>query len=252
MKAYRTPNLAKACHVINYISHAHGECQLKHIAAELSIPRTTALRITQTLLEVNYLAQNENGGFTLGPALVQLGVKALDHLDIRAFARPVLKALTDETGEASHLAMLNGDKSLLIEVADTPHPLRIASRPGTLVDLHCSSTGKIFLACGIADPGRFCKALELTPHTEYTHSTIDAVLAEIEKTRRRGYAIDEQEYVLGARCIAAPVTNAFGKTIAAIGITGSCSTLTKAKTSSMAKKLMAAAAEISTRLGCSH
>ncbi len=59
---------------------------------------------------------------------------------------PRTNALSADTGESSHLAMLNGDKSLLVEVCDSPSPVRIASRPGTLVELHCSSTGKVFLA----------------------------------------------------------------------------------------------------------
>ncbi len=252
MKEYRTPNLAKACQVLNHISNSDGEVQLKDIASGLSIPRTTALRITQTLMDVGYLAQHENGRFTLGPALVQLGVKALDNLDIRNFARPVLKSLSEETGESSHLAMLSGDKSLLVEVADSPHPIRIAARPGTLVDLHCSSTGKVFLAFSVPEPIKFCPTLELPSHTHNTHTSVKAVLNGIEETRKRGFAIDEEEYAPGVRCIAAPVINAFGKTIAAVGLTASTSTFTKAKIEPMAKKLLAAATNISVNMGFSH
>ncbi len=252
MKEYRTPNLTKACQLLNHISDTRGGCPLKDLAIQLGIPRTTALRITQTLMDVGYLAQNEDGGFTLGPALVQLGVKALDNLDIRGFARPVLRAFSTDTGESSHLAMLNGTKALLVEVADSPHPIRIAARPGTLVDLHCSSTGKVLLAFSVPEPRKFCKTLELTPHTKNTHASVEAVLAGIEETRKKGFAIDEEEYVLGVRCIAVPVMNAFGKPIAAVGITASTSTFTKAKINPMAKKLKAVSAEISANMGLSH
>lgn len=249
MNTYHIPNLGKACDVLALISNTKGGCLLKEIAAKLSIPRTTALRITETLLAANYLARNETGAFTLGPSLVQLGVKALDHLDIRGFARPVLQALSQETGESSHLAMLTGDRSMLVEVADSPHPIRIASRPGTLVELHCSSTGKIFLALSVAEPRTFIQTLELTKHTGHTDTTIDNVLASIEETRKNGYAMDEEEFMKGVRCMAAPVNNAFGKTIAAIGITASTSTFTKAKIRTMAEKLQRAAAEISSSMG---
>ncbi|MDF7801000.1 IclR family transcriptional regulator [Pontiellaceae bacterium B1224] len=249
MNKYHIPNLGKACDVLELISNTPGGCPLKDISASLSIPRTTALRITQTLLEANYLARNEEGAFTLGPSLVQLGVKALDNLDIRGFARPILQALSQETGESSHLAMLTGDKSMLVEVADSPHPIRIASRPGTLVELHCSSTGKIFLAFSVTEPRQFIQSLELTKHTEQTDTTLEDVLASIEETRKKGYAMDEEEFMTGVRCMAAPVKNAFGKTIAAIGITASTSTFTKAKIRTMAKKLQRAAAEISSNMG---
>jgi len=249
MSKYHIPNLGKACEVLDLVADTPGGLQLKVISAKLEIPRTTALRITQTLLDAGFLAESEDGHLTMGTSLVHIGVKALDNLDMRSFARPVLKALSTDTGESSHLALLNGDKSLLVEVADSPHPVRIASRPGTLVELHCSATGKVFLALSIPEPRTFCKTLELTSHTHNTDSTVDDVLASIEQTRKQGYAMDEEEYVLGVRCIAAPVKNAFGKTIAAVGITASTSTFTKAKIRNMAKKLENAATAISENMG---
>jgi len=246
---YNIPNLAKACAVIELLGSAPGGLPLREIIARLDIPRTSAIRITQTLLRAGFLAENGQGAYTPGPALVQIGVKAIDRLDITTFARAVLQALSVDTGESTHLAMLCGDKSLLVEVADSPRPVRIASRPGTLVDLHCSATGKVFLAFAIAEPGLFCRQLDLLPHTGKTNTTVDAVLAAIDQTRKQGYAIDEEEYVPGVRCIAAPVVNAFGKTIAAIGITASTSTFTRGRIPAMAKKIKKAAGEISANLG---
>jgi IclR family acetate operon transcriptional repressor len=145
--------------------------------------------------------------------------------------------------------MLNGDKSLLVEVVDSPHPIRIAARPGSLVDIHCSSTGKVFLAFCIPEPQKFCKTLDLSPHTQNTHTTIAAVLKGIKQTRKQGFALDDEEYALGIRCIAAPITNAFGKTIAAVGLTASCSTFTKAKVRAISIKIRKAASDISANLG---
>ncbi len=252
MNKYHIPNLDKACQVIELVANSPGGCSLKELSVQLSIPRTTGLRIVETLQQRHFLDRNEGGLFTLGPALVHLGVMALDNLDIRSFARPVLRKLSNETGESSHIAILNGDKSLLVEVCDSPHPVRIASRPGTLVDLHCSSTGKVFLAFSIPEPSKFCRTLELTEHTKNTSTSITEVLADIERTRKQGYALDEEEYVLGARCIAAPIMNAFGKTMAAIGITASTSTFTRGKIPKISTCLKEAAAEISNNMGFSH
>lgn len=249
---YHIPNLGKSCGVLEFISDFQGNCTLKEIASKLEIPRTTALRITQTLLGARFLAVNEDGGFTLGTSLVRIGVKALDNLDIRSFARPILKTLTEDTGESSHVAILNGDKAILIEVMDNPYPVRIASRPGTLVDIHCSATGKVFLAFSIPDPLPFCENLELSAHTKFTDTTVKNVLSTIQQTLKNGYALDNEEYVLGARCIAAPIKNAFGKTIAAIGITASTSTFKKSKIPRMAQRTVAAATEISINMGFGH
>jgi IclR family acetate operon transcriptional repressor len=249
MNKYHIPNLGKACEVLVLIGNTPGGLSLKDIFQTLEIPRTTALRITRTLLDADFLAENDEGKFTLGTSLVQIGVKALDNLDIRGFARPVLKALSLDIGESSHLAMLNGDRSMLVEVVDSPHPVRIASRPGTLVELYCSSTGKVFLAFSIAEPRTFVQTLELMPHTPNTDDTTKKVLASIDRTRKLGYAMDEEEYMPGVRCIAAPIKNSFGKTIAAVGITASTSTFTKAKIRGMAQKIKQAATEISENMG---
>ncbi len=249
MNQYRIPNLDKACAVMSLVADTPGGLKLKEFSHILEIPRTTALRIAQTLLRAGFLDETEEGRYTLGTTLVQIGVKALDNLDIRGFARPVLRALAEETGESCHLAVLNGDKSMLVEVADSPRPVRIAARPGTLVDLHCSSTGKVFLAFSVDEPARFCASLDLSPHTANTDTTVQQVLKSIAETRKQGYALDNEEYVAGVRCIAAPVVNAFGKTVAAIGATASTATLTKAKVPRMAERVVRAAREVTAQLG---
>ncbi|VGO19196.1 helix-turn-helix domain-containing protein [Pontiella sulfatireligans] len=81
---YHIPNREKACELLELVSNTQGGCPLKEIATQLSIPHTTALLITETLLDANYLAQNEEGGFPLGTSLVQLGVKALDRATYRS------------------------------------------------------------------------------------------------------------------------------------------------------------------------
>ena len=249
MSKYHIPNLGKACEVLDLISSRPGGYLLKDLTRELEIPRTTALRITETLLDADYLARNEDGALTLGPAMVRIGVRAFDHLEIRGFARPVLKQLAADTGESTHLALLNGKNSILVEVADSSHPVRIASRPGTMVDLHSSSTGKVFLAFSIQEPDSFCRSLTLTAYTECTDSSLGAVLAGVEQTRRDGFAMDDVAYLSGVRCIAAPVFNAFGKTIAAVGITASTSTFPKRRIPVLEKMLKTATAEIAARMG---
>ena len=92
----------------------------------------------------------------------------------------------------------------------------------------------------------------MVSHTQNTDTTVTAVLDSIEQTRKQSYAMDGQEYVPGVRCMATPITNAFGKTIAAIGITATTSTFPKTKISTMAKKLKAAASEISANMGFRH
>ena len=110
-------------------------------------------------------------------------------------------------------------------------------------------TGKVFLAYSVKDPESFCKKLHLEPHAKNTHTTIKQVLAGIEETRKNGFAIDEEEYAPGIRCIAAPVVNAFGKTVDAIGVTASTATFPKSRIPKLSARVKKAAAELSAKLG---
>src|SRR5262249_15134111 len=115
------------------------------LARDLKIPVTTTLRIMTTLC-LEGLARKVDGRFELGPVLIQLGNAALAGTEIRELALPLLQELTQATDETSHLAIPCDDRALIVAVQDSPHPLRAASRPGFLAELHCSSTGKVFLA----------------------------------------------------------------------------------------------------------
>jgi DNA-binding IclR family transcriptional regulator len=96
-------------------------------------------------------------------------------------------------------------------------------------------------------PSEIVSKSEKSAHTKNTDANIKSVLATIEQTQKKGYILDNEEYVLGARCIAAPIKNAFGKTI-----TASTSTFKKSMIPAMAKRTIAAATEISLNMGFEH
>src|SRR6185295_15566862 len=110
-----------------------------------------------------------------------LGNSALAGTEIRELALPLLQRLTDLTDETSHLAIPCDDRSLIVAVQDSPHPLRAASRPGFLAELHCSSTGKTFLA--FLHHERLTEMYEhmrLTKRTAHTLTTLSEIRRESE------------------------------------------------------------------------
>ena len=140
--------------------------------------------------------------------------------EIRELAQPLLQKLGHLTGETAHLALPCDDRSLIVSVYDSPHPLRAASSPGTLTDLYTSSTGKVFLAFLHAD--RIAAILALHPppaSTSRSLTTLAQLTAETERVHAQGYAIDDEEFHPGVRCVAAPVTGHGGQVVAALGIT---------------------------------
>src|SRR5690606_30691798 len=177
------------------------------------------LRIMATLQLEGY-ARKVEGRFELGPVLIHLGNASLAGTEIRTAALPVLEDLTNRTDETSHLAVPCDSRSLIVAVQDSPHPLRAASRPGFLAELHCSSTGKTFLTFLHHERlAELFKHMPLTKRTVHTLTTLAEIRRECELTRKRGYSLDDEEFTLGVRCLAAPVYAPDGTCVAAIGIT---------------------------------
>jgi IclR family acetate operon transcriptional repressor len=249
MKPHVIPNLSKACQVLGVLATRRDGVPLLELSQLLNIPRTTTFRILNTFCN-HGLALKEEGNYFTGPELARIGLLALGGMSIRDHARPLLTALAHDTGETAHLAIPSALASLIFEVSDSPNPVRAASRAGTLADLHASSTGKIFLAfMDEEERAETLKKLALDRRTKNTITTVGALRAECQRVRAQGYALDDEEYYLGIRCLAAPVRDLHGRVVAAIGITGSTLRFMAARDEEMAGLVLKAADELSSRLG---
>jgi len=246
---YVIPNLRNACRILKMLGRHPDGLIAADLARNLGIPVTTTLRI-MTTLNLEGLARKGGVRYELGPVLIQLGNAALLGTEIREQALPLLQKLTADTAETSHLAIPCDDRALIVAVQDSPHPLRAASRPGFLADLHCSATGKIFLTYLCRDRLAEIFANERPARrTPATHVTLNELKREVELTRKRGFSLDNEEFNLGVRCLAAPVFSSEGTVVAAIGITASTVRFTTERISEMAAKVRAVALELSQCMG---
>jgi len=246
---YVIPNLRNACRIMKLLGDAEDGMKSADIARRLKIPVTTTLRI-MTTLHLEGLVRKHGAQYELGPVLIRLGNSALANTEIRALSLPVLDKLTASTDETSHLAIPCDGRSLIVAVQDSPHPLRAASRPGFLAELHCSSTGKTFLAFLYKDRLKeLYGTAMLTKRTPLTKTTLAELTDDAEATLKRGYGLDNEEFNPGVRCLAAPVFDADGTVIAAVGITASKTRFTERRIPEMAAKVQAAATELSGLLG---
>ena len=246
---YVIPNLRNACRILKLLGGSPDGFKIADIARRLAIPLTTTLRI-MTTLHLEGLVRKNGAHYELGPVLIQLGNASLAGTEIRTAALPVLEKLTAQTDETSHLAIPCDDRSLIVAVQDSPHPLRAASRPGFLAELHCSSTGKTFLSFRHhARLAVLYRGARLTKRTPHTLTTPPEIRREVDLTRQRGYSLDDEEFNLGIRCLAAPVYEADGQVAAAIGITAATVRFTKDRIPEMAAAVKSAATELSRLLG---
>ena len=249
MNQYLIPNLAKGIGVLRLLSeHPRGLSALQ-IEQHTKLPRTTVFRILKTLLAEGLVCKRDNQ-FVTGPGLLEIGLNVLNKIDIRSLSVPILQILTLETGLTSHLAVPSGCHSLILEVCDCSGPVRVASRAGSTVDLHCSSTGKVFLAfLHVHAIKELYQDRPLTRRTDSTITDIETLQTELNQIRKQGYAVDNEEYHDGIRCVAVPVRDGTDTVIAALGITAPAHQLPKAKFPALAQQAMGAATRLSQQLG---
>jgi DNA-binding IclR family transcriptional regulator len=246
---YRIPSLSRACRALKIFASTEERLSSSEIARRLAIPRTTALRILHTLWDEGLLAR-DGLDFRAGGELLRIGLHALSTLRVRELSTPVLHDLSHRTGETSHLAIQSGQQALIVEVCESPRPVRAASRAGTLVSLHCAATGKVLLAFGCKDGlSDVIDALTLARQTENTIVSATELKAECERIQRQGFAVDNEENYVGVRCLAAPVRNGTGQVVAALGITASTATFTRKRIGEISRQVMLAANDLSKAMG---
>ena len=218
---YLIPNLLVTCQLLQRVADGQEQWTASALARALAVPRTTCYRILQTLVRSEFI-QGEEGRYSLGPGLVRLGLHTLEGMPIRRACVPILSRLSQTLQESTHLAILCGQQSLLLEVRDHPQASRVASRPGTLAYAHASATGKVMLAfLPAAERRSMLASLTLMSLTKDTITGKAKLRAHLDEVAREGYAMDDEEYIVGVRCLAVPVRNARNRVVAAIGVTAS-------------------------------
>lgn len=249
MPDYTIPNLKNACLILEELSRLDQSRSIAEIADMLELPRTTVLRILYTLEQEGFV-KKQGKNFGLGATLIALGSRALSKFSIREMASSHLRTITEYTNETSQLVTLTADKALILDVFASPHPLSAHSKPGTLADVHCSASGKAILAFASAEIQKdILHGLTLNKRTEKTIMTRKGLTSELKRVFDQGYAIDEEEYHEGVRCLAAPVLGSAGIATYALGITASCKRFTKNKIEEYADVVMRQAKALSEALG---
>lgn len=233
---------------------ALAECRqvgLSDLSRQAHVHKTSAYRILATLESRGYVVKDGRlRTYMPGPKLIAVSATFMSGLGLVQVARPVLEAVHAEFGETVNLAVLNERAVLYIDVLESPRGLRMAARVGTRDAMHSTALGKAFLSCL---PPRELKRL-LTGYdwerlTRRTIRTADAFERELAGVRQRGYAVDDEENEIGARCVGVPIQNRDGRPIGALSISGPASRLRHSLLRRIGERLKAAAQEIEGRVG---
>lgn len=170
-------------------------------------PKPTVHRMLVQLESGGWLAREPDGRrYALAPRLLRLAEAALGNSSLQGVRHSVLRQLVNEVGESCNLTALSGAEVVYLDRVESAFPLRLELRAGTRVPLHCSASGKLFLAwMSGRQRETLLQGLELASYTPHTLSERSALDAELDAIRRDGYAVDAQEFVEGLVCVAVPV-----------------------------------------------
>jgi IclR family KDG regulon transcriptional repressor len=248
----RTPlsSVTNAMRLIKAFSDTHYEIGISALAKHLRVAKSTAHRLASTLVAEGVLEQNEHDGkYRLGLALFELGSLVRRKMDITEEAKPHLKALAERTGETLHLAVLDHNSVLYINIIESQRAIRMGHKIGARAPVHCTAIGKALLAFRTQDAIDALFQHGLTAHTANTITTAEALNAELASVRARGYALEDEESEAGLRSVAAAVRNHNGDVVAAIGIAGPVHRVTRKTLLAYARELVDACDAVSQRLG---
>jgi IclR family KDG regulon transcriptional repressor len=249
---YSIKALQRGMKVLDALLDARVPLSLEQICAYTGLPKSTAFRIIVNLLQRQYLVETEKG-YWLGLKMLRFGALVEEKLDLVQQARPFLLQLRDQVNETIHLAVLDDDlRVVYLEKLSTQHAIGLMmSRIGITVPMHCTALGKTMAAFRPED--EICNWIQthgLKPATDATITDEGAFLRELCEIRSRGYAVDNGEFEVGVRCVAAPIRDRTGTVIAAVSISGPDTRMPNPLVgSSMTMQLVETALHISQALG---
>jgi len=225
------------------------QLSLQDISSVTKLNKNTVFRILYTLTEHGYILK-ENHSYRLGPKLADLSDVRLHRRDLLSVASPYLDALRDQFGETVNLGVLDNGSIRYVDVRESRARIRLAERVGGSDPLHSTALGKAHLAYLTAEEVRtLVKQTGMPKHTRRTLTTLSSLKAELETVRQQGYAVDREESMMGAFCVAVPVLNSQQLPVAAISISGPTIRFDESNLPSASQALLKSAKEIQKKLG---
>ncbi len=240
--ASRVQSVERAIRLLELLTQ-HTELTLGQLASLAEMHKSTAYRLLHTLMGLGYAVQDEEqGNYRVGLRLVEMGGRAMRSWPLHRAAEPAMERLAQSLGEAVNLAVEDNLTMVYVATVDAQNLLRMQLNVGRRAPMHCTAVGKAVLAI---DPVRVerLKASHpelprLTPGTLAQWRDLDAELARV---RSRGFAIDDEEQEIGARCVAAAIVDVRGRVRGAIGISAPSARLSLERAMEVGPAIVAAA-----------
>ena len=244
-------SIRKALQILQTFSADRSELGVTEISRLLGVHKSSISRIIATLASEGFLEKNpDNGRYRLGFKLLDLGNLVLGRYDLRNYAAPFMEELARRTREVIHLSILDKNQIVYLDKKGEGQALTVGTKIGGRNPAHASSMGKVLLS-GLP-PHELKEALSMEPlaaSTPFTITKVPALLIELEKVKRQGFALDNEESFPGIRCVAAPLYDRTGKMVAALSVTAPRQRMSQERLKEIREMVVGTARSISRRIG---
>lgn len=242
--------VTKVLRILETLHEAPSGLQLKDVALQTAINKSTAYRFLAHLEHEGYVFRDSTGAYAIGVRLARLASGSSYQTTLRKLSRPILQQLWRTTGETVNLAVMDGREVLYLDVMESSHTFRLVSQVGMRRPVYCTALGKVMLAyIPEEEHTYFFSGMTFERFTQHTLKSVAQLRKDLAAIRQRGYSIDSEEAYLGSRCIGAPIFDSLGKIAAAVSVSGPTTRVTKERVPSFATFAKNAASAISRSLG---
>lgn len=239
------PAVGKAIALLETIAHERG-LRFTDIHERLGMPKSSTHRLISTMCKLALIRERSSGGYDLGHKLLELASIANENSDLQRDAMPLLREFAKRVQLSCHLGVLEQGEAVYIARVEGARNIIVRSHVGQRFPVNCSALGKSLVAW--LAPERCDNVIASLAFKSYTPKTISNVVEfrrDLVETRRRGWAIDDEEQMLNCRCIAAPIRDGNGVVVAALSVNGTLAQVNDDRVEVLAEQVIAAARSIS-------
>jgi DNA-binding IclR family transcriptional regulator len=249
MKKYDAPSVKKAFAILGAISSSREGLGVSELAKDLKMAKSTVHGMTSALEELGAVMRDPlSKKFKLGFTLLEIGRSAYSQIDLKTSARPVIEELMEKTQTSVFLGILNWGSVTILDVVESRQDLKITAPVGSTIPLLAGAVGKVFLAS--MEDEQALKMIDSKGLPRFTANSIldrQAYFQELTHVREKGYAVDDEEYIMGVRAVASPLLG-LGQLRSAIWAVGFKASIDEKQMQALAGETQRAAKTISRRI----
>lgn len=249
-KTNRVQAIDRAVAIIECFSRERQELKLSEISDMLDLNKSTVHGIINTLKYHGFISQDENTQrYRLGIRFIEFGDLVTNSISIRNAALPIIREVCMKIKETVHIAMIDGSEVVWIEKKECNQSIKTSTTIGARLPAYTTADGKIILSYQNREKVKEYLPNEIAKFTPNTITDKDEFINSLEEMRKNGYTIDNQEYVEGIKCVAAPIFDHKGDVRFSLSTTGPAFRMTEEKINKLILIIKEAANEISYRIG---